>query len=87
MSNAILGWILIIGGVVVTLAGCGGGVATMFQEIRHKAEEGQSFGIDLLPTEFVESLTTFLEALLKAPTWLILVFVGFALIAWGGTIV
>lgn len=87
MANAILGWLLIIAGVLVTLAGCGGGVATMFQEIRREAEEGQSFGINLLPTEFIEALRAFLEALLKAPTWLILVFIGFALIAWGGTIV
>lgn len=87
MADVIVGWVLIIAGVLVTLAGCGGGVATMFQEIRRAAKEGQSFGIDLLPTEFIDALRAFLEALLKAPTWLILVIIGFALIAWGGTIV
>ena len=85
MANVVLGWILIVLGVIATAAGIGGGVAAMFKEIRRKAEENAAFGPTALPVEFLKALTEFLNALVKAPVWLALVIIGFALIAWGGT--
>jgi uncharacterized protein involved in cysteine biosynthesis len=87
MNVAILGWILIVIGVIATGAGVAGGIATMFKEIVRKANEDKDYGFDALPTEFLKALTEFLKALAAAPVWLALVIIGFALIAWGGTMI
>jgi hypothetical protein len=87
MDTTVLGWILIAIGLVATLAGVAGGIAAMFREIQNRARTDQSFGIELLPTEFIWALTEFLKALIKAPPWLALTMIGFALIAWGGRMI
>ena len=86
MDTNILGWILIAIGLVATLAGVAGGIAAMFREIQNRAMTDPSFGVELLPTEFLRALTAFLKALIKAPPWLALTIIGFVLIAWGGRI-
>ena len=85
MSVAILGWILIVIGVIATGAGVAGGIATMFKEIKQRVDPDAL--PDALPTEFLKALTEFLKALAAAPVWLALVIIGFALIAWGGTMI
>jgi hypothetical protein len=87
MGATILGWVLIVIGVIAVLAGVAGGIAKMFQEIVRKAGAEQSFGFSILPTEYIEALTEFLNALGKAPPWIALIIIGFALIAWGGIII
>ncbi len=84
MDTTNLGWILIAIGLVGTLAGVVGGIATMFREIQNRAMTDRSFGVELLPTEFIWALTAFLKALIKAPPWLALTIIGFMLVAWGG---
>ncbi|HEX8091090.1 MAG TPA: hypothetical protein VF762_19705 [Blastocatellia bacterium] len=83
MSFVILGWILIVVGVIAIIAGVAGGIAEMFKQIKHKAANAKAFGPAMLPTDFLKALTAFLNALVKAPLWLALVFVGIALVAWG----
>jgi hypothetical protein len=87
METNILGWILIAIGLVATLAGVAGGIAAMFRQIQKRALTDQSFGLELLPTEFLWALTSFLKELIQAPPWLALILIGFVLIAWGGRIV
>lgn len=86
MDTNILGWILIAIGLVATLAGVAGGIAAMFRQIQNRAMTDRSFGLELLPTEFIWALTSFLKALIQAPPWLALIIIGLALIAWGGRI-
>ena len=86
METNILGWILIAIGLVAPLAGVAGGIAAMLQQIQNRARTDRSFGLELLPTEFIRALTAFLRALIKAPPWLALTLIGFVLIALGGRI-
>jgi len=86
MGTTVLGWILIVVGLIATIAGIGGGIATMFKEIKRKAEEGGYAAVPL-PTELIEALIKFMEALGKQPIWLALTIIGLALIAWGGTMI
>ena len=86
METNILGWILIAIGVVATLAGVAGGIAALFRQIQDRARTDRSFGLELLPTEFLWALTAFLKALIQAPPWLALTVIGLALIALGGWI-
>jgi hypothetical protein len=86
MGNTILGVVLIVAGVLALLAGVAGGVLTLFLDIRKRVREERAAGaIELLPLEYVKALTEFLNALVKAPQWLILMIVGVGLIVWGST--
>jgi len=86
MGNTILGIVLIVIGVLGLLAGVVGGIITLFLDIRRRArEERASGGVELLPVEYIKALTEFLNALVKAPHWLILVIVGVGMIVWGST--
>lgn len=87
MGTVVLGWVLIVVGVISTVAGVTGGIVTMYKEIQRKAAEDRSYALNMLPTEFLKALTEFLNALIKAPIWLALIIIGFALIAWGGTMI
>jgi hypothetical protein len=82
----IVGWVLIVLGVVAIAAGVGGGIATMFKEIQKRANEGAA-DLPGLPSGLIDSLVKFLEALTKAPVWLALVIIGLLLVAWGGTMI
>lgn len=84
MNSIVLGWILIAIGVVATVAGVVGGIVKMSKEIKREAAQ-EDIGLEALPVEFLKALTAFLKALIKAPTWLALIAVGFVLIAWGGS--
>lgn len=85
MSTAVLGWILIVVGLIATIAGVGGGIAKMFKEVTRKANEDKAYGFASLPTDLLKALIEFIEALAKAPVWLALIAIGFVLIAWGGS--
>jgi hypothetical protein len=86
MGTPILGWALICIGVIATMAGIAGGIATLFLDIKRRASEG-AFGPTDLPTELLKVLTEFLKALTAAPVWLALTILGFVLVAWGGTMI
>jgi hypothetical protein len=87
MNMLVLGWVLIGLGVLAIVFGIAGGIATMFKEIRRKATTEKSFAAVPLPTEVLKALTEFLNALIKAPVWLALVFIGIFLIYWGTTMI
>jgi hypothetical protein len=80
VSQQFLGSIIIVIGVIAIASGVGGGIATMFKEIQQR----RHYGLEMLPVEWLKALTEFLKALTKAPTWLALIVVGMALLAWGG---
>ena len=78
----ILGAILIGVGLVATVAGIAGGIATMFLNIRRQASSFGGFD-EVLPTELVKALTEFLKGLTNAPQWLALTVIGLLLIGAG----
>lgn len=82
MGTVVLGWLLISIGLFATIAGIGGGVATMFREIQRKVDKDRSYGGVPFPTEFLRALTEFIKALSHAPVWFALTLIGFVLIAW-----
>jgi hypothetical protein len=84
MGTTVVGILLLIIGFVALLAGIGGGVAQMFKDIQKQFQAGQS-GLFSFPTQTLEALTKFIEALTKAPLWLALTILGILLIAWGGS--
>lgn len=87
----ILGWALVVGGVLAILAGIIGGIAQMFIEIKQQLQNRQSFATndltEVLPTKFLEALTKFIEALTKAKTWLAVVIVGIVAIVIGAYLI
>ena len=86
MGSTIVGWLLVVIGLVATVAGVGGGIATMFKEIQKKADKGAG-GLAQLPEGLIDSLVELVKALGSAPVWLALVIIGLLLIVWGGTMV
>jgi high-affinity Fe2+/Pb2+ permease len=85
MSPHLIGTTLIILGILFILAGFVGGIARMFRRAAEKARNGKPVEERDLPTKFIETLIAFLAALLKAPVWLAMVFIGLFLAGWGVT--
>ena len=75
----------IVIGLIALLAGIGGGIATMFKQLRPTGERG--LALPAFPTETLKALTEFLKALTAAPPWLALTIIGLILIIYGGTLV
>jgi len=70
-------------GVIAVAVGIGGGIAKMIRDFRDTpaaSADGDPF--EALE-KLIKALTAFLEALIKAPVWLSLVVVGFALVTFG----
>ena len=91
MGTPVLGWILIVIGIVALVAGIAGALAKMFAEIKKDlqgdAARARGLGGIELPTEFMKALTEFMKALAAAPLWLALTIIGIFLIGWGGTMI
>ena len=87
MGTAILGWALIIIGMISTIAGITGAIVRMMKELIGKDKPKGMPPIPELPTDFVKALKELVEAFIQAPIWLALVMIGFVLIAWGGTFI
>ena len=79
----ILGWIVVLVGIVATLAGIAGAIAQMMRDVEGK--EGRKSRA--LPTDFVDAIRLLIQTLISAPIWLVLLIFGFALIVWGGTLI
>lgn len=86
MGSTVLGIVLIVIGVIAILAGIGGGVAKMFLDLKEQSRAA-GFGALDLPVKTMEALTSFLNALVKAPIWLALVIIGLLLVVFGGTMI
>jgi len=74
MATSILGWVLIIAGILFVLAGVVGAARTLFSG---KTAAGP--GVRGL----IGDVTKLVDAILRAPTWLIMTALGVALI-WMG---
>mgnify|MGYP000950893990 CR=1 FL=1 len=81
----VLGWVLIVIGIIAIGAGVVGGILSMFGKLR--TSPAAAGGLASLPTDFIEVLIKFLDALKSAPAWLALIIIGIALVAWGGSII
>ncbi len=79
----ILGWVIIVIGIVATLAGVAGAIAELLK-ILQKRQSGSKYD---LPTDILTALRLLIEALVSAPVWLVLLIFGFALIVYGGTLI
>ncbi len=80
---AVLGWVVILLGIIATLAGIAGAIAQMMRDI----EKRQGRPLTGLPTDFVQAIPQLIQTLISAPIWLVLLIFGFALIVWGGTLI
>lgn len=84
MSTTLLGWVLILLGIIAILSGITGGIMKMIRDLRENVNKGMiEFDV---ATSFINALTELLNALIKAPIWLALTIIGFILVAWGGSL-
>jgi hypothetical protein len=83
LNPVLLGWIIVVIGIIATLAGIVGAIAQLMKDIQKREGRG---ALDL-PTDFLEALRALVETLMKAPTWLVLLVFGFGLIVYGGTLI
>jgi hypothetical protein len=79
----IVGWILVVVGIIATLAGVAGGIIQLIKNIENK-KGGSKYD---QPTDILTALRLLIEALVSAPVWLILLIFGFALVVYGGTLI
>ncbi len=81
INTAVLGWLIVVIGIIATLAGIVGAIVQLMRDL-----QSRKAGIGL-PTDFLEALRALVEALIRAPTWLVLLLFGFGLIVFGGTLI
>lgn len=81
----VVGFILIIFGLLVMGSGIVGGIAKMAQELRSSAQAAGAVPSEDLPTGFIEAMTKFLEALADAPEWLAITVIGLVLVFVGAS--
>ena len=79
----IVGWIVIVLGIVATLAGVAGAIIQLIKMIEGKTGRSKYD----VPTDILTALRLLIEALISAPVWLVLLIFGFALIVYGGTLI
>jgi hypothetical protein len=77
-----VGWIIIVVGIIATIAGVVGGIVQLLKDI-----QSRKGSISDLPVEFLQALQALIEALTRAPVWLVLLIFGFALTVYGGTLI
>jgi uncharacterized membrane protein len=80
--NIIAGILCIILGFLTSVAGIGGGIATMIKEIKSSSIEQQADDANWL-AQLIEALTAFLKALNASPTWLSISILGLLIFSGG----
>lgn len=81
-AQVAVGIALMIIGAVVLLFAVGGGIAQMIKDLNGpSASEGGDPYVQL--EALFKALNEFLRTLIRAPTWLALVIVGFAMVGFG----
>jgi hypothetical protein len=83
LNPVLLGWIIVVIGIIATLAGIVGAIAQLMKDIQKREGRG---ALDL-PTDFLDALRALIQTLMQAPTWLVLLVFGFGLIVYGGTLI
>ncbi len=81
-STVLVGWILVVVGIIATLVGVAGAIIQLIRNLQ-KRQGGKL----LDPTDILTALRLLIEALVSAPVWLVLLIFGFALIVYGGTLI
>ncbi len=83
MNPVLAGWIIIVLGILATLAGIAGAILQLIRNLENKRSKSK---FDL-PTDLLTALRLLIEALISAPVWLVLLIFGLALIVYGGTLI
>jgi hypothetical protein len=83
INTVTVGWVLIVLGIIATMAGIAGAIIQLLRNIQ-KRSGGPRYDF---PTDLLTALRLLLEALVSAPVWLVLLIFGFALIVYGGTLI
>jgi len=83
LNTVLVGWILVVLGIIATIAGIAGAIAQLLKTLA-KRQGGSRFD---LPTDILTALRLLIEALVAAPVWLVLLIFGFALVVYGGTLI
>ncbi len=81
-STVLVGWILVVVGIIATLVGVAGAIIQLIRNLQ-KRQGGKL----LDPTDILTALRLLIEALVSAPVWLVLLIFGFALIVYGGPLI
>ena len=83
MNTVVAGWLLVVVGFISWLAGLGGAIAQMIKDLRASSGMKPASDDGGAWTKLIEALKGFLEALIKAPVWLVLFLAGIGLMVWG----
>ena len=78
----IVGWIVVVLGIVATVFGIAGGIIQLIKSLQKK-----SGGLPLDPIDILTAIRLLIQALTAAPVWLVLLLFGFALLVYGGTLI
>ncbi len=83
LNTVLVGWIIVVLGIIAVMAGIAGAIVELIKNI-----QGRKQGTDYdMPTDILTALRVLIEALIRAPVWLVLLIFGFALIVYGGTLI
>ncbi len=80
INTVTLGWIIVALGLIATVAGIVGAIIQLIKILQAQ----QRFDV---PTDILTALRLLIEALIRAPVWLVLLLFGFALLVYGGTLI
>jgi len=80
----VVGYILIVLGLIAIAAGIAGGIAKMVLSFKKESLRAAVVIDDLLPTEWLKAFTEFVT---KAPEWVVLIVIGMALLVYGGMLI
>ncbi len=83
LNTVVIGWIVVVLGIIAVMAGIAGAIIQLIKNIQSK-KKGSNYD---LPTDILTALRLLIEALVSAPVWLVLLIFGFALIVYGGTLI
>ncbi len=83
MNPVLAGWIIVVLGIVATLAGIAGAIIQLTKNLDNQRSKS-TFDV---PTDILTALRLLIQALISAPVWLVLLIFGFALIVYGGTLI
>ena len=83
LNNVLLGWIIIVVGIIATLAGVAGAIIQLIKNLTR----GENGSLLDSPTDILTALRLLIQALVSAPVWLVLLLFGFGLIVYGGTLI
>ncbi len=82
-NTVIVGWIVVVLGIIAVMAGIAGAIVELIKNIQGR-KQGTNYDE---PTDVLTALRLLIEALVRAPVWLVLLIFGFALIVYGGTLI